>query len=158
MTEKAKIPAAQNTIDDPPEYSKATPSKNWLGGPQNGNETPSEAESLKGIGSDRGEAGIGTGGLAQGGRMAVGLAAQNENLTKRLQSLRERITTSNSEDTSETVGDLSHNVLNIFAVCGELMYVADPQKGNDAQQALENAPNDMKTGDLLNQIFNIYAP
>jgi hypothetical protein len=38
------------------------------------------------------------------------------------------------------------------------MYVADPQKGNAAQQALENAPNDMKTGDLLNQIFNIYAP
>ena len=39
MTENAnKIPAAQNAIDDPPEYSKAAPSKNWLGGPQNGNE------------------------------------------------------------------------------------------------------------------------
>jgi hypothetical protein len=88
-------------------------------------------------------------------------AAQNENRlpgTDRLRSLLERIASSNSEDTSETVGDLSHNVLNIFAVCGELMYVADPHKGNDAQQALENAPNDMKTGDLLNQIFNIYAP
>ncbi len=45
MTENTKIPAAQNTIQDPPEYN-AENAKNpkegsdWLGGPQNGNEDP----------------------------------------------------------------------------------------------------------------------
>lgn len=49
MTENTKIPTAQNIIQDPPEYN-AENAKNlkegsdWLGGPQNGNETPGEAE------------------------------------------------------------------------------------------------------------------
>jgi hypothetical protein len=45
MTENAKSPTAQSTIQDPPEYN-AENAKNpkegsdWLGGPQNGDETP----------------------------------------------------------------------------------------------------------------------
>jgi hypothetical protein len=52
MTENAKNSAAQNTIEDPPEYN-AENAKNpkegsdWLGGPQNGNETNSEADYTK---------------------------------------------------------------------------------------------------------------
>ena len=49
MTENAKTSAAQNTIEDPPEYN-AENAKNpkegsdWLGGPQNGDETPSGSD------------------------------------------------------------------------------------------------------------------
>lgn len=45
MTENVKNSTARNTIQDPPEYN-AEKTKNppkgsdWLGGPQNGNETP----------------------------------------------------------------------------------------------------------------------
>jgi hypothetical protein len=44
MTENAKNPAAQNTIQDPPEYNTENANNpkdgsDWLGGPQNGNET-----------------------------------------------------------------------------------------------------------------------
>lgn len=48
MTENAKTPTAQNTIQDPPEYN-AKNAKNpkegsdWLEGPQNGNETLNES-------------------------------------------------------------------------------------------------------------------
>jgi hypothetical protein len=48
MTESTQIPTAQNTIQDLPEYN-AENAKNpkegsdWLGGPQNGNETPSNS-------------------------------------------------------------------------------------------------------------------
>jgi hypothetical protein len=56
MTENTKIPTAQNTIQDPPEYNaesvknpredygQTKGGSDWLGGPQNGNETPSTAE------------------------------------------------------------------------------------------------------------------
>jgi len=48
MTENAKNPTAQKTIQDPPEYN-AEKAKNpkegsdWLGGPQNGNKTPGKS-------------------------------------------------------------------------------------------------------------------
>jgi len=47
MTENAKNPTAQKTIQDPPEYNVEN-AKNpkegfdWLGGPQNGDKTPDE--------------------------------------------------------------------------------------------------------------------
>ncbi|GGG71318.1 hypothetical protein [Edaphobacter dinghuensis] len=48
MSEKAKNPATQNTIEDPPEYNAENPkhskkSSDWLGGPQNGNKAPVES-------------------------------------------------------------------------------------------------------------------
>lgn len=60
MTENTKIPAAQATIEDPPEYNAETPAQNytkhrfsetstkeegsdWLGGPQNGDELPGKS-------------------------------------------------------------------------------------------------------------------
>jgi hypothetical protein len=52
MSENPTIPTAQNTIQDPPEYN-AENAKNpkegsdWLGGPQNGNETPSGSDYTK---------------------------------------------------------------------------------------------------------------
>jgi hypothetical protein len=61
MTENAKNPAAQKTIQDPPEYN-AENAKNpkeasdWLGGPQNGNETPSQdVDGSGGMWSGRGK-------------------------------------------------------------------------------------------------------
>lgn len=43
MTENAKNSTAQSTIQDPPEYNAKSPKEgsDWLGGPQNGNETSS---------------------------------------------------------------------------------------------------------------------
>jgi hypothetical protein len=52
MTENAKNTAAQNTIQDPPEYNAENAENpkegsDWLGGPQNGNETPSGSDYSK---------------------------------------------------------------------------------------------------------------
>jgi hypothetical protein len=45
MTENAKKSTAQSTIQDPPEYNAKSPKEgsDWLGGPQNGDEVPSQS-------------------------------------------------------------------------------------------------------------------
>jgi hypothetical protein len=87
--------------------------------------------------------------------MSVGLAAQNENLTEWLQSLRERITTSNSDDSNETIGDLSWNAQMIIGRCENTfsMAISNSEYASQAPKAysslnFNNNMENVKTMDL----------
>ena len=92
-------------------------------------------------------------------RVDIGVNSQNENLTKRLQSLRERITTSNSDYSPDTIGGQRIDTQGVLIYLSDILYRAinDPQIISPAQAVMSSAVGhpDTKIEDLQNQLAQV---
>ena len=92
-------------------------------------------------------------------RVDIGVNSQNENLTKRLQSLRERITTSNSDYSPDTIGGQMIDMQGVLIYLSDILYRAmnDSQIIGRAQTVMSSAvgnPN-TKIEDLQSQLAQV---
>ena len=85
--------------------------------------------------------------------------AKNENLTKRLQSLRERITTSNSDYSPDTIGGQRLDMQGVLIYLSDILYraMSDSQIIGRAQTVMSSAVGhpDTKIEDLQNQLAQV---
>jgi hypothetical protein len=92
-------------------------------------------------------------------RVDIGVNSQNENLTKRLQSLRERITTSNSDYSPDTIGGQRIDTQGVLIYLSDILYRAinDPQIISPAQTVMSAAVGhpDTKIEDLQSQLAQV---
>jgi hypothetical protein len=85
--------------------------------------------------------------------------AKNENLTQRLQSLRERITTSNSDDSLDTIGGQTVDMQGVLIYLSDILYKAinDPQIISPVQTVMSSAVGNPSTkiADLQSQLAQV---